>query len=222
MCLFKISGCKYLYQWVTKDCLYKGKHPEHNLKFYKELLKQSCDDQEIEDKYKNEIESISDEIFKKYKNLDDLYSNIIKLHTPRRDVCADAKVFSDLYINQINGFISSVNNEFYDELELYRKEYESIMKNNDCQNVQKTLPSIYGNNTGTAIIIPFSIISLLTLSLFIMYKFTPLKSILRLQGRGSSKFRNEFDEEINAKVYESPNSRKVSKKGLYNIAYHSN
>ncbi|KMZ83288.1 hypothetical protein PVBG_06057 [Plasmodium vivax Brazil I] len=167
---YLISGCKYLYQWVTKECLYNEKYTVHNLLFYKELLNQFCEYQGLDDQYEKEIKKISDEIYQKYKFLDDLYSNLIELQQASGDGCAEAKRFFHLYNQHINKCIANVNNDFCKEFELFRNDYESIMISKDCHDVPKTLTSIYGNNTVTKIIIPFSIISLLALGLFITYK----------------------------------------------------
>lgn len=168
------QGCIYFFYWIYDDVLGEKKSGSNTFKIYKILNNayESIDpDAHVCEAY---IENISDAIFLKLKDLYDLHDNLKKFKeksSPTEgSICTYAKNCIPIYKKHLNDYHSSINQNFCNELEIFRKEYnESIKKETSCRDHLDELPSTKKYDI-VVILAPFVTIFITSFVLFILYK----------------------------------------------------
>ncbi|KMZ95378.1 hypothetical protein PVMG_04728 [Plasmodium vivax Mauritania I] len=163
-----VHGCKYLYNRLSDELIETVQNSTGHFTFYKTLLKEYCNIQDCLEIIKNNIEDFSKPVFENHKNLVELYNNLQKIHHSAK--CDGAREFVHLYEDKLVECIGVTNDDFCDELDRFKQDYENVMRNKSCDDVPKHLPSIHGHNTLFSIIIPVSVTLFTSIVLFIMYK----------------------------------------------------
>ncbi|KMZ98767.1 hypothetical protein PVNG_00561 [Plasmodium vivax North Korean] len=186
--------------------------------FYKKLLKAACDMLELTEIYNHQINNLSEEVFLKHKPLANMYEHYNKLSS--QNSCADATDFVQLYSDQINKCQGVVSDDFCNELEKFKKDYESIIQTKNCPGVENTLPSEPKYSSSSTILTVSSTI-LTPLILFITYKFTPFGSIIRSRIKKSKQTLHDVDKGENIITHTYEKSNRNSGNMPFNMAYHS-
>ncbi|SBT53078.1 PIR Superfamily Protein [Plasmodium ovale wallikeri] len=124
----------------------------------------------------------------KLVRLTDLYNELDKFFTEnenKKEVCTGN--FISLYNNYVDECRNGYDDHFCDELKNFRKKYNSFIKNvMKCEELYLLPPVERFDIVGTTII-PFSFISVTSLILPILYKFTAFGPwIRRLLGRNEN------------------------------------
>ncbi|SCO70740.1 hypothetical protein PVC01_030005500 [Plasmodium vivax] len=163
-----VHGYKYLYNRISDELIKTVQNSTDDFTFYKTLLKVYCSDLDCPDININNIEGFSKQLFKKHEHIVDLYNNLEKIHPSVN--CNGAKEFVLLYKAKMDECIGVTNDDFCDELDRFKQDYETVMQNKSCDGVPKHLPSIHGHNTLFSIIIPVSATLITSIVLFTMYK----------------------------------------------------
>ncbi|SBS84757.1 PIR protein [Plasmodium ovale] len=174
--------CKYLNYWLYDNVINNKKSEYNALKLYQQFKNLDNDllDHNICEKY---IEDINDDIFSELKELYTLFDkfNHIKKETTSNiaNICKIADECSTLYRKQEQKCAANYKNIFCNELENFRKVYNSYMASKiKCNAESIILPSFLKNNLAAIIIVPFVIILIVSFILFILYKFTQYGSWL--------------------------------------------
>lgn len=166
--------CKYLNYWLYDNVINNKKSEYNALKLYQQFKNLDNDllDHNICEKY---IEDINDDIFSELKELYTLFDkfNHIKKETTSNiaNICKIADECSTLYRKQEQKCAANYKNIFCNELENFRKVYNSYMASKiKCNAESIILPSFLKNNLAAIIIVPFVIILIVSFILFILYK----------------------------------------------------
>ncbi|SBS95075.1 PIR protein [Plasmodium ovale] len=223
---YRARYCVHLYFWLYKYILAMNESPISTLKMY----------QTIENVYKeNNLESEACENYTQYINKDtfDRIDILIKLHNnfdkfesssekTQDKGCVHAYTCYKLYESHAKEFYKDGFNELSEELENFKERYDSSIKYvNTCgEEVPKTLPSIRGKNT-VAIAVPFVVVLLISLVLFILYKLNLFPVWLKNRIR-SKKLINDYISQGEEQFIKTCEGAEKKYKGRpYNIAYHS-
>ncbi|SBS93638.1 PIR Superfamily Protein [Plasmodium malariae] len=94
-----------------------------------------------------------------------------------RDRCNDATKYYTFYIKHYTGCKENIIDEFFEELKNFKKVYDNQMRKiNACPNV----PRILEPTENYIFVVTLTTVSILIASftLFILYKFTPMKVLL--------------------------------------------
>ncbi|SBT72959.1 PIR protein [Plasmodium ovale] len=221
---YRDIGSKYLFYWLYTHVL-ENKHTVKNvLKLYKELYgiyNQHHGSANTFDKYINEMnEHTSDKLVKLtnlYNELDDFFTeNEEKKEKTACNSYSLAKYFS--YIEECR---KGYDNDFCNELKNFRKKYNSFIKNViECEDQYLLLP-VKNFDAADTTIIPLSLISVTSLILPILYKFTVFGPWMRRLIGKNDNILEYINEETNHSLdtYEMENEN--TEIHSYNIAYNS-
>ncbi|KMZ91860.1 hypothetical protein PVMG_00733 [Plasmodium vivax Mauritania I] len=120
------------------------------------------------------IKNITNDVFLNIQTLAVLYENLKKFKNKEfcnNDKCKCSHNIVNLYTKYIDDCRKGVNTEFCNELDNFRNMYNKHMeKPNECDEVQKILPSARITDNTLIIITPFVIAFVLSCGLFISYK----------------------------------------------------
>ncbi|SBT00768.1 PIR Superfamily Protein [Plasmodium ovale curtisi] len=222
---FHDNGCKYLFYWLYTHVLNKKQSIENTLKLYKELHRiynEYHDSSNTFDKYINEM---NEHTSYKLVKLTDMYNGFKKFHEGITPPAAKEKCISgvaNLYTEYLNECKKGYDDDFCDELKNFRKKHNFIIQEVLlCKEEQYLLPPVERFDTVSNTIIPFTLISFISLILPILYKFTAFGPWIRqivFKNRNVLDNINE-DKNDSLKIYEREND--YSKTRGYNIAYSS-
>ncbi|SBT55803.1 PIR Superfamily Protein [Plasmodium ovale wallikeri] len=184
---YRDNGCKYLFYWLYHHVLKKKQTIKNVLKLYKELYEiytQHHDSANTFDKYINEMnEHTSDRLVK----LTNLYNELDDFFTQNEKEKAECPGnFIDTYNNYVDECRRENDNDFCNELKNFRKKYNSFIKNVIKCEEKYLLQPVESTDIVGMTIIPFSFISVTSIILPILYKFTPFgpwihrKSMIRI------------------------------------------
>ncbi|KMZ96407.1 hypothetical protein PVNG_05869, partial [Plasmodium vivax North Korean] len=112
------------------------------------------------------------------------------------------------------------DHEFCNELEKFRYKYKDRVAHLNCVDVPKTLESTRPFDS-FVILLPFTIILVLTFILFILYKFTGIGPLLRLQMRKKKYKSSDLDQQKNTMQQTYGTISKKSGNNMYKISYPS-
>lgn len=170
------DGCKILNFWLNDLVQEKQNSGYSTLKLYEGLVKMNIDNSYLEsDICSGYIEHIDNKIFKKVKELHDLYNKFYKLKngttSPTFNICNCADECATLYMTFENKCDGSSTYYFCNELENFRKLYNEHMKSvTTCEPLKKYLPSFQKSDISVFILTSLIIIFLLSFALFVTYK----------------------------------------------------
>ncbi|SBT73380.1 PIR protein [Plasmodium ovale] len=224
--LSRQSSCIYLYYWIYKDVLHKNETPNDTEKVYKSfksVYEEYQDDSEACEIY---TEYINKYIFDKIEKLIELHENFDTFQSSpnptKEEDCIYAKTCYEKYNLHADEFCKDGWNEFCDELYNFKERYDKGMKSiTTCgEDIPKTLPSLIGNST-FVFLVPFVMVFLMPLILFILYKFNLLPRWLQTLIR-SKKITHDYISQEEHQLHHTSREPKENMKGSpYNLAYHS-
>ncbi|SBT84127.1 PIR protein [Plasmodium ovale] len=221
------DGCKILNFWLNDLVQEKQNSGYSTLKLYEGLVKMNIDNSYLEsDICSGYIEHIDNKIFKKVKELHDLYNKFYKLKngttSPTFNICNCADECATLYMTFENKCDGSSTYYFCNELENFRKLYNEHMKSvTTCEPLKKYLPSFQKSDISVFILTSLIIIFLLSFALFVTYKFTPYGLVLRSLVSRKTRIWDNMDKKSHQAMHTSENKNINSKKVSYHVAYHS-
>ncbi|CAG9480084.1 unnamed protein product [Plasmodium vivax] len=215
------DGCKYFFYWLQVEVIKEETVDLNILNLYKEVLNKYED---IANNYElpKYLNIISEHNIQKFIDMVDMYKNFYDFIKNKvehgKDKCDYANKCVSLYEKNIKVCKEGSDYDFCYELDKFRDEYNKHMeKNEQCENLQKILPSYRTHDPVVITSIPCVII-LVTCFFFFLYKFSPLGSCLLNRINKKKRISNNID-------YETQNLSHISKgtyknnNRQYNIAY---
>ncbi|KMZ87221.1 hypothetical protein PVBG_04006 [Plasmodium vivax Brazil I] len=170
----EVHGYLYLYYWLYHAVLSKDKSTYNTFTLFEtfsKAYKQHKKDAQINLDY---VKNITNDVFLNIQTLAVLYENLKKFKNNEfcnNDKCKCSHNIVNLYTKYIDDCRKGVNTEFCNELDNFRNMYNKHMeKPNECDEVQKILPSARITDNTLIIITPFVIAFVLSCGLFISYK----------------------------------------------------
>ncbi|KMZ94967.1 hypothetical protein PVMG_05636 [Plasmodium vivax Mauritania I] len=168
------NGCKYFLYWLYYDVLNKKVDYHKVLKVYEDVLTGYIEGSS-NDYFRNYVNIFSEETIEKIIKLTEMYDNFHKLKEEDKQVggnkCHHAEECVRLYKENIKICEDGNDYDFCYELDNMKESYDEYMKSNECcPNSPKTLESYRLYNPAVVIITPFSILLVISLSLFFLYK----------------------------------------------------
>ncbi|KMZ94660.1 hypothetical protein PVMG_02549 [Plasmodium vivax Mauritania I] len=168
------NECKYFLYWLYYEVLEKKVDYHKVLKFYEDVIKGYME--ESGNRHLDDYVSFrSDKTIEKFIKLTEMYDYFHKFkeedkqHADRK--CGYARECVLLYNKNIEICEEGNDYDFCYELDNLKKSYDEYMiTNEDCSGLQKTLESYRLFNPTVVIITPFSILLVISLSLFFLYK----------------------------------------------------
>ncbi|SCA48138.1 PIR protein [Plasmodium ovale] len=221
---YRDSGCKYLFYWLYTHVKNDEQVYKNTLTLYKQLYEiydKQHDDSGIFNKY---IDVMNEHTIEKLVKLTNLYNSLDKFFTENenkkeKEVCKGNLI--DLYNYYIYECRNGYDYDFCDELKNFRKKYNSFIKYVMKCEEKYLLPPVEGFNIVGTTVIPFSLISVTSLILPILYKFTALGPWMRrLIGKNKNIWQN-INEETNNSINTYEIGEDNFNMGDYNIAYNS-
>ncbi|EDL42839.1 variable surface protein Vir2/15-like [Plasmodium vivax] len=195
----KVHGCIYLYYWLYHAVMSKDKSTYNTFTLFEtfsKAYKQHKKDAQI---YLDYVKNITKDAFLNIQTLAVLYENLenFKKHKScGNNKCNCAHNIVELYMKYIDDCRRGVNTEFCNELDNFRNIYnEHMEKPNECDKVQKILPSARITDNTLIIITPFVIAFVLSFILFILYKFTRFGLLFSSKRRNKKHIRKHLDKE---------------------------
>ncbi|SBT85027.1 PIR protein [Plasmodium ovale] len=222
---YKDNGCKYLYYWLHTHILKKQQTIKNTLNLYKELFRIYVENHDSSNTFKNYINEMNEQTSDKLVKLTDMYNKLEDFYEIKKSHETEKKCTSgvkDLYAEYLDECRKGYDYDFCDELKNFRKKHNYyVQKVLFCEGEQYFLPPVERFDTVDMTIIPFSLMSVTTLILPILYKFTAFGPwIRRLIGKNENllKYINEEkNHSLNTSEMENENSEILR----YNIVYNS-
>ncbi|KMZ97760.1 hypothetical protein PVNG_03343 [Plasmodium vivax North Korean] len=170
----KVHGCIYLYYWLYHGVLNKKESTNNTFTLFETFAKAYKEHKEDAQIYVDYVKNITNDVFLNIQTLVVLYQNFENFKNNQscdNNKCKCAHNIVDLYTKSINYCRKDVNTVFCNELDNFRNMYNKHMeKQNECDEVQKILPSARITDNTLIIITPFVIAFVLSCGLFISYK----------------------------------------------------
>ncbi|SBT53066.1 PIR Superfamily Protein [Plasmodium ovale wallikeri] len=223
---YKDNGCKYLFYWLyTYELNHSSKTIENTLKVYKDLYTRYNENHGGLDKLNKYIDEMNVQTSTKLVNLTNLYNELDNFFTEnetkkKTEECTDYSF--NTYLSYVYECRKGYDNDFCNELKNFRKKYNFFVQNViKCSGKKDLLPPVEIFDIVGTTIIPFSFISVTSLILPILYKFTAFGPwIRRLLGRNENILEYINEEEnhsLNTYEIQDDNSNMPN----YYIAYNS-
>ncbi|SBT56108.1 PIR Superfamily Protein [Plasmodium ovale wallikeri] len=224
----KSKRCIYFNYWLNE------KHPNvinstiNDIQFYKRLI-QGYEANVSEFKiHKCEIYHISDPIFKELKDLYNLYDMLYKIETSYSSSdspsssCDKANEFIRLYDSHTNKCQTNMGSKFCKELIKLRNSYNALMATRtNCKILEEMLQPQESHNQHGTVVIPVTLIIVISLIFFILYKFTPFGSSISTRTRRVKRMWNNVYKKSFQLFNKSRHKQLNLENSGYNIQYHS-
>ncbi|SBS91848.1 PIR Superfamily Protein [Plasmodium ovale curtisi] len=220
---YRDNGCKYLFYWLYTYALNKNESIMNTLKLYKDLYRLYNEKHNNLNKFSDYINEMNEDTSEKFVNLTNLYNELNNFFTEnkekkREQACTNYSF--DSYLKYVDECRNGYDNDFCNELKNFRKKYNFfIQKVIKCEGKKDLLPPVEKSNIIGIILTPFSLISLTSLILPLLYKFTPVGPWIRNK---IGKKKNIWDN-INEETDQLLNNFEIEENNLnnrnYNIAY---
>ncbi|SBS91612.1 PIR Superfamily Protein [Plasmodium ovale curtisi] len=219
------NGCKYLYYWLYTHVQNNPKSIKNTLNLYKELFKIYTQHNEYLDTFNNYISEMNEHTSDKFVKLTDMYNKLEIFYERKKSQETVEKCTSgvkDLYTEYLDECIKGNDHDFCNELKNFRKKHDYyVQKMLHCVGEQYLLPPVEVFDTVGTTMIPVSLISVTSLILPILYKFTAFGPWIRhLIGKNRNAWDNtnkESDQLLN--TYEIEDD--ISNMRNFNIPYNS-
>ncbi|CAG9472695.1 unnamed protein product [Plasmodium vivax] len=216
------NGCKYFLYWLYYDVLNKESDYRKILKIYNDVLTGYIEETGNEH-FKNYVNSFSEQTIEKIIKLTEMYDYFYKFkgNTQLGDSkCNHAKECFRLYKENIKICEEGNDNDFCYELDNLKEIYDAYMMSIEgCQGIPKTLESYRVQNRAVVIITPFSILLVISLSLFFLYKYTPFGSFFRKRTKNKKKIPDNIDYATHVLPHKSQRVNNYNNNRQYNISY---
>ncbi|SCA60501.1 Plasmodium vivax Vir protein, putative [Plasmodium vivax] len=217
------NACKYFVYWLYYDVLKKDTDNRKILKIYQDVLTAYIDGSSKEN-FRNYVNFFSERTIENLIKLTEMYESFYKFkegniyHAGVKCNHADACV--RLYNENIKVCEEGNDYDFCYELDNLKKSYDTyMMTNKDCPHLPKTLESYRLYNPAVIIITPFSILLVISVSLFFLYKFTPFGSLFRKRTKNKNKIPSNLDYATHVLSHTSEKVTNYNKNRQYNISY---
>ncbi|SBS89161.1 PIR Superfamily Protein [Plasmodium ovale curtisi] len=222
---YRDNGCKYLFYWLyTYELNNNNKTFENTLNIYKDLYRRYNQSHGELEKLKKHIDEINVHTSAKLVKLTNLYNTLDNyFSTYEKNTVKEACTSYPLetYISYVEECRKEYDNDFCNELKNFRKKYNSFIKNVIKCEEKYLLSPVESIDVVGITIIPFSLISVTSLILPILYKFTAFGPWIRRLIKKNDKIMEYINEEthhsLNTYAIEHENSNIRS----YNIPYNS-
>ncbi|VVA00141.1 PIR protein [Plasmodium vivax] len=217
------NACKYFLYWLYIIVLKKDLEKHKILKIYKDVLTAYIDKSGNEN-FRNYVNFFSEETIKKIIKLTEMYDYFYKFKeekiTHEHVKCKHAEDCIRLYKKNIKVCEEGNDYDFCYELDNLKESYDAYMKSNDrCTSLPKTLKSYRVYNRAAIIITPFSILLVISLSLFFLYKYTPFGSFFRKRTKNKKNIPGNLDYAMNVIPHTSQRVNNYNNNRQYNISY---
>ncbi|VVA00129.1 PIR protein [Plasmodium vivax] len=216
------NACKYFLYWLYFIVLQKDLEKHKILKIYQDVLTAYIEGSGNEN-FRKYVNIFSEETIEKFIKLTEMYDYFYKFkgNTQHGDnKCNHAKECFRLYKENIKVCEEGNDNDFCYELDNLKEIYDAYMKSNDrCTSLPKTLKSYRVYNRAAIIITPFSILLVISLSLFFLYKFTPFGSLFRKKTKNKKKIPGNLDYATPVLPHTSQSVNNYNNNRQYNISY---
>ncbi|SBT54094.1 PIR Superfamily Protein [Plasmodium ovale wallikeri] len=197
--IYRDNGCKYLFYWLYTHVINDEQTNKNTLKLYKDLYTIFNEEYNGSYNFDNYINVMNENTIEKLVKLTNIYDKLDNFYegkespVPKRDCVSGV---SDLYTKYSYECIKGYDYDFCDELKNFRKKHNFIIQQVLlCEGEEYLLPPVESFDAVNKTIIPFSFISISSLILPILYKFTPFGPwIRRLIGKNKNILEN-IDEE---------------------------
>ncbi|SBT72007.1 PIR protein [Plasmodium ovale] len=218
-------GCKYLFYWLYTHVQSNEKAFINTLNLYKQLYSIYNERHNGLDIFNKYIDVMNEHTIDKLVKLTDMYNildNFYEKNTSQKTEENCTSGVKDLYTKYLDECKNGYDYDFCDELKNFRKKHNFIIqKVLLCKGEQYLLPPVEKTDKVGTTIIPFSLITVTSLILLIMYKFTAFGPwIRRIIGKNKN-----ILEYLNEETNHSLNNYEIlddnSDMPNYNIAYNS-
>ncbi|SBS94393.1 PIR Superfamily Protein [Plasmodium ovale curtisi] len=218
-------GCKYLFYWLYTHVKSNEKAFINTLNLYKQLYSIYNEKHNGLGIFNEYIDVMNEHTIDKLVKLTDMYNildNFYERNTSQETEENCTSGVKDLYTKYLDECRNGYDYDFCDELKNFRKKHNYFIQNiKKCKGVKYLLPPVEKSDTVGTTIIPFSLITVTSLILPIIYKFTAFGPwIRRIIGKNKN-----ILEYINEDTNHSLNTYEIrddsSNMPNYNIAYNS-
>ncbi|SBT73597.1 PIR protein [Plasmodium ovale] len=222
---YKDNGCKYLFYWLyTYELNHSSKTFENALNIYKDLYKRYNENHGQLNKLNKCIEEMNVHTSSRLVNLTNLYNtldNFFSKFETNKEKVACTSYSLGTYFRYVDECQKGNDIDFCNELKNFRKKYNSFIKNVIKCEEKYLLPPLERIDVVSVTIIPFSLISVTSIILPILYKFTPFGPwIRRLIGKNENIY-EYINEETNQSLNTYEIRDNISNMPNYNIGYYS-
>ncbi|KMZ83273.1 hypothetical protein PVBG_05900 [Plasmodium vivax Brazil I] len=217
------NACKYFVYWLYYDVLKKDTDNRKILKIYQDVLTAYIDGSRKEN-FRNYVNFFSERTIENLIKLTEMYESFYKFTEERishEDVkCNHADECIRLHNENIKVCEEGNDYDFCYELDNLKESYDTYMKSYErCPRLPKTLESYRAYNTASLIITPISILLVISLSLFLLYKFTPFGSFLGKRTKKQKKIPGNLDYATHVLPHTSERVNNYNNNRQYNISY---
>ncbi|VUZ99589.1 PIR protein [Plasmodium vivax] len=217
------NGCKFFLYWLYYDVLNRVSDYDKVLKIYEDVLREYIE-VSSNDYFKNYIKSFSEQTIEKIIKLSEMYEYFYKFKEEDKkqgcNKCDNAEKCVSLYNENIKVCEKAKDYDFCYELDNLKESYDTYMKTNECcSSLPKTLKSYSVQNPAALIITPFSILLVISLFIFFLYKFTPFGSLFRKKTKNKKKIPGNLDYATPVLPHTSQSVNNYNNNRQYNISY---
>ncbi|SCA81840.1 Plasmodium vivax Vir protein, putative [Plasmodium vivax] len=217
------NACKYFLFWLYYEVLKKNLDKQKILKIYKDVLTAFIEGSDNEN-FRKYVSLFSEQNIENLIKLTQMYDYFYKFTEEKithGDVkCNHARKCVDLYEKNIKVCEEGNDNDFCYELDNLKESYDKYLKSNErCPSLPKTLKSYSVYIPAVIIITPFSILLVISLTLFFLYKFTPFGSLFRKRIRNNKKITDNIDYATHLLPHTSQRVNNYNNNRQYNISY---
>ncbi|KMZ76716.1 hypothetical protein PVIIG_05715 [Plasmodium vivax India VII] len=217
------NACKYFVYWLYYDVLKKDTDNRKILKIYKDVLTAYIDGSHKEN-FRNYVNFFSERTIKNLIKLTQMYDYFYKFKEEQIShenvKCNHAEDCIRLHNENIKVCEEGNDYDFCYELDNLKESYDTYMKSYErCPRLPKTLESYRAYNTASLIITPISILLVISLSLFLLYKFTPFGSFLGKRTKKQKKIPGNLDYATHVLPHTSERVNNYNNNRQYNISY---
>ncbi|SBT53974.1 PIR Superfamily Protein [Plasmodium ovale wallikeri] len=223
--IYRDSGCKYLYFWLYTHVISNQQTIENTLNIYKELYNIYNKNHEGSDVLTNYINVMNEDISDKLVKLTNIYNKLDNFYDGITEPLPKGKCnsgVSELYATYLDECKKGYDDDFCDELKIFRKKHNFIIERVlSCEGKQYLLPPVERFNTVSKTIVPFTLLSVTSFILPVLYKFTALGPWIRHHIGKNRNVCNNMNEEADQLVYSYEIEDDNFSMQNYNIAYNS-
>ncbi|CAG9484547.1 unnamed protein product [Plasmodium vivax] len=215
-----VSHCKYVYYWLYEFLLINLGNDKIVLQYYNDILNKYNEKQDSSICV-GTVEEFDEEKYGKISVLYNVYEKYYRftknIQACSNDFCTCGDECIKDYKAHIQKCTDPSNYEFCNELENFRTIYNThIASDNSCDNMPKYLPPFLIIHISYIILIPITILLVISFFIFFLYKYTPFGSRLC----PLKKKRRQIRSNINEEIHQLNSTQEGSQKNMKNRSYH--